>query len=330
MVGRARRPARSRRPLRDRRRRRVVADAQGAVARPGRRTSANGTHSASTSPRAGPRSPRPVGARSSPTCCPATPGRSRWAGDTVNVGFGVLRRPGQPTKAHGRAVAQRLGTTVDARRCSETTSPPSRPTRRGPSPPASGGAPRGRRWPGALRRRRRPRHRPDDRRGHRPSARDRRARHRAVLAQRHRARCRAAAATSAACDAASPSTTASPSWLSTCAGAPQGRTSRGPHRRRPPTGPAATSPAGSSRTTPEPSSPPLAAGETSRPHRPTPTLSASQAGGERVPVRQIALSRQVLPVSTSMSWGRPSTRSAMMLRCTSPVPPPMVSAGANR
>ena len=34
--------------------------------------------------------------------------------------------------------------------------------------------------------------------------------------------------------------------------------------------------------------------------------------------------------STSGSWGRPSTRSPMMLRWTSPVPPPMVSAGANR
>lgn len=36
------------------------------------------------------------------------------------------------------------------------------------------------------------------------------------------------------------------------------------------------------------------------------------------------------PASTSRSWGSPSTRSARMLRCTSPVPPPMVSAGANR
>ena len=32
------------------------------------------------------------------------------------------------------------------------------------------------------------------------------------------------------------------------------------------------------------------------------------------------------PASTLTSWGRPSTRSATMLRCTSPVPPPMVSA----
>src|SRR5690606_13123109 len=38
----------------------------------------------------------------------------------------------------------------------------------------------------------------------------------------------------------------------------------------------------------------------------------------------------VSPCSTSTSWGRPSTRSPMMLRCTSPVPPPMVRAGANR
>jgi hypothetical protein len=30
------------------------------------------------------------------------------------------------------------------------------------------------------------------------------------------------------------------------------------------------------------------------------------------------------------SWGRPRARSPMMLRCTSAVPPPMVSAGANR
>ncbi len=37
-------------------------------------------------------------------------------------------------------------------------------------------------------------------------------------------------------------------------------------------------------------------------------------------------SRQDLPASTSTSWGSPSTRSAMMLRWTSPVPPPTVSA----
>ena len=34
--------------------------------------------------------------------------------------------------------------------------------------------------------------------------------------------------------------------------------------------------------------------------------------------------------STSTSWGSPSTRSAMMLRCTSAVPPPMVSAREKR
>ena len=36
------------------------------------------------------------------------------------------------------------------------------------------------------------------------------------------------------------------------------------------------------------------------------------------------------PCSTSTSWGSPSTRSPMMLRCTTPVPPPTVRAGANR
>src|SRR5205814_4237428 len=41
-------------------------------------------------------------------------------------------------------------------------------------------------------------------------------------------------------------------------------------------------------------------------------------------------SDQLSPASTSMSCGRPSTRSAMMLRCTSDVPPPMVNAGANK
>ena len=45
---------------------------------------------------------------------------------------------------------------------------------------------------------------------------------------------------------------------------------------------------------------------------------------------QRRLSLQVWPCSTSVSWGRPSTRSATMLRCTSPVPPPTVSAGENR
>ncbi len=40
-------------------------------------------------------------------------------------------------------------------------------------------------------------------------------------------------------------------------------------------------------------------------------------------------SAQVRPTSTSTSWGRPSTRSATMLRCTSPVPPPMVRAWEN-
>ena len=41
-------------------------------------------------------------------------------------------------------------------------------------------------------------------------------------------------------------------------------------------------------------------------------------------------SAHVFPASTSMSCGSPSTRSATMLRCTSPVPPPTVSAGENR
>ena len=49
---------------------------------------------------------------------------------------------------------------------------PRRPTRPGPSPPASTDAVLGR-GPGAVRRRRRRRHRPDDRRGHRPGAADR-------------------------------------------------------------------------------------------------------------------------------------------------------------
>ena len=41
-------------------------------------------------------------------------------------------------------------------------------------------------------------------------------------------------------------------------------------------------------------------------------------------------SAQPLPCSTSMSCGRPSARSPRMLRCTSPVPPPIVSAAENR
>ena len=45
---------------------------------------------------------------------------------------------------------------------------------------------------------------------------------------------------------------------------------------------------------------------------------------------QRRLSLQVCPCSTSVSCGRPETRSATMLRCTSPVPPPTVSAGENR
>src|SRR5207302_2197801 len=42
------------------------------------------------------------------------------------------------------------------------------------------------------------------------------------------------------------------------------------------------------------------------------------------------VSDQVLPCSTSMSWGRPSMRSAMMLRSTWDVPPPTVRAGLKR
>src|SRR5205823_13655144 len=42
------------------------------------------------------------------------------------------------------------------------------------------------------------------------------------------------------------------------------------------------------------------------------------------------VSDHVLPVSTSMSWGRPRMRSAMMLRSTCDVPPPTVRAGLKR
>ena len=42
------------------------------------------------------------------------------------------------------------------------------------------------------------------------------------------------------------------------------------------------------------------------------------------------LSRPPEPGQAGGSWGSPRVRSAMMLRCTSEVPPPMVRAGANR
>ena len=61
-------------------------------------------------------------------------------------------------------------------------------------------------------------------------------------------------------------------------------------------------------------------------------LADRLGGGDEVaheaPTRWASL--QLSPCWTSTSWGSPSTRSAMMLRCTSPVPPPIVSARANR
>ena len=47
-------------------------------------------------------------------------------------------------------------------------------------------------------------------------------------------------------------------------------------------------------------------------------------------VRARCASDQLRPCCTSTSWGRPSTRSATMLRCTWPVPPPIVKACENR
>ena len=68
-----------------------------------------------------------------------------------------------------------------------------------------------------------------------------------------------------------------------------------------------------------------------RPHRPGPPQQEARATDP--PPLTITARRdsdQVWPCSTSTSCGRPRTRSATMLRCTSPVPPPTVSAGLNR
>ena len=56
----------------------------------------------------------------------------------------------------------------------------------------------------------------------------------------------------------------------------------------------------------------------------------ARAGGAGAGRAALCASVQVRPASTSVSWGRPRMRSAMMLRSTSAVPPPTVSAGLNR
>ena len=90
-------------------------------------------------------------------------------GGRANVGFGVRRDGGPPRPGHEGAVAGAAGPAARRRGARARRAGPRHRTRRGRSRPASTGpcsAPR----PGAVRRRRRRRHRPDDRRGHRPGA----------------------------------------------------------------------------------------------------------------------------------------------------------------
>jgi len=59
---------------------------------------------------------------------------------------------------------------------------------------------------------------------------------------------------------------------------------------------------------------------------------ARRAGGSARATRTARADRRLTGPGrhTAGSWGSPSVRSAMMFRCTSEVPPPMVRAGANR
>ena len=88
--------------------------------------------------------------------------------------------------------------------------------------------------------------------------------------------------------------------------------------------------------------PPLRSASSALPRSATPRRATRSLGGRHREVsrpfgrhraaRSAAFwaSLQLEPCCTSTSWGRPSTRSATMLRCTSPVPPPIVSAWENR
>ena len=106
---------------------------------------------------------------SSPTCCPATPGRSRCPAAGPTSGSASSAAAKVPTQDMKALWPELLRPAAHRRACSGPTPRPSRPTGPGRSRPASTTSPltAGR---DALRRRRRRRHRPDDRRGHRPGA----------------------------------------------------------------------------------------------------------------------------------------------------------------
>ena len=203
----------------------------------------------------------------------------------ANVGFGIRRATGSADGAgHEGPVARPARPAATSAPRSGPTPSPRRRTRPGRSRPGIDPTRADRGGAGAVRRRRRRGHRPDDRRGHRPGAADRAAGRRGDRRPpARRRRQRRTRATSD--DVARPPGRRPPDVASLLGRVLAHRTgARGarPRRRPRPTGPGATSPAGCSRTTPGPSPSPRRAGAGTCSARPAPSPDRDPPAGRRL------------------------------------------------